>query len=106
MTPMMADLNERIVWQWNKCVEDLLKPADTYFNGEAELEDVEVGPLIIEAEAAAAVKQLCSRKVPGVDEIDPEYKILDVVRLTLLPRLYSVAWMMGTVQPGVLVALL
>ena len=56
------------------------------------------------------VKKLLGGKAPGVDEIRPEYlKSLDVVGLSWLTRLCSIAWQSGTVplewQTGVVVPL-
>ena len=65
---------------------------------------------ITQAEVPEVVKKLLGGKAPGLDEIRPEYfKSLDVVGLSWLTRLCSIAWRSGTVplewQTGVVVPL-
>ncbi|KAI3356768.1 hypothetical protein L3Q82_003449 [Scortum barcoo] len=72
--------------------------------------DSEVDSSITQAEVTEVVRKLLSGKAPGVDEIRPEYlKSLDVVGLSWLTRLCSIAWRLGTVplewQTGVVVPL-
>ena len=65
---------------------------------EAETGDSEVDSFITQAEVTEVVQKLLSGKEPGVDEIRPEYlKSLDVVGLSCLIRLCSIAWQLGTV---------
>ncbi|KAI3371579.1 hypothetical protein L3Q82_024147 [Scortum barcoo] len=72
--------------------------------------DSEVDSSITQAEVTEVVRKLLGGKAPGVDEIRPEYlKSLDVVGLSWLTRLCSIAWRLGTVplewQTGVVVPL-
>ncbi len=61
----------------------------------------EVASSITRAEVTEVVKKLLGGKAPGVDEIRPEYlKSLDVVGLSWLTRLCSIAWRSGTVPLG------
>uniref|UniRef100_A0A671VTV6 Reverse transcriptase domain-containing protein n=1 Tax=Sparus aurata TaxID=8175 RepID=A0A671VTV6_SPAAU len=97
-----------IVGRWKEYFEDLLNPTDTPSIEEAEAGDSEVDPSITQAEVTEVVRKLLSGKAPRVDEIRPEYlKSLDVVGLSWLTRLYSIAWQSGTVpldwQTGVVV---
>ncbi|KAM9358371.1 uncharacterized protein ABDE67_003862 [Symphorus nematophorus] len=99
-----------IVGRWKEYFEDLLNPTDTPSLEEAEAEDSEVDSFITQAEVTEVVRKLPSGKAPGVDEIRPEYlKSLDVVGLSWLTRLCSIAWQSGTVpmewQTGVVVPL-
>uniref|UniRef100_A0A671UP04 Reverse transcriptase domain-containing protein n=1 Tax=Sparus aurata TaxID=8175 RepID=A0A671UP04_SPAAU len=99
-----------IVGRWKEYFEDLLNPTDTPSIEEAEAGDSEVDRSITQAEVTEVVRKLLSGKAPGVDEIRPEYlKSLDVVGLSWLTRLYSIAWQSGTVpldwQTGVVVPL-
>uniref|UniRef100_A0A671UNG7 Reverse transcriptase domain-containing protein n=2 Tax=Sparus aurata TaxID=8175 RepID=A0A671UNG7_SPAAU len=99
-----------IVGRWKEYFEDLLNPTDTPSIEEAEAGDSEVDPSITQAEVTEVVRKLLSGKAPGVDEIRPEYlKSLDVVGLSWLTRLCSIAWQSGTVpldwQTGVVVPL-
>ncbi|KAK3522832.1 hypothetical protein QTP86_004669 [Hemibagrus guttatus] len=65
---------------------------------EPEAEDSEVDSFITKAEVNEVVQQLLGGKVPGMDEIRPEYlKSLDVVGLSWLTRLCNIAWWSGTV---------
>ena len=65
---------------------------------EAEAGGSEVDSFITQAEVTEVVQKLLSGKAPGVDEIHPEYlKSLDVVGLSWLTRLCSIAWQSGTV---------
>uniref|UniRef100_A0A671UIZ1 Endonuclease/exonuclease/phosphatase domain-containing protein n=1 Tax=Sparus aurata TaxID=8175 RepID=A0A671UIZ1_SPAAU len=94
-----------IVGRWKEYFEDLLNPTDTPSIEEAEAGDSEVDPSITQAEVTEVVRKLLSGKAPGVDEIRPEYlKSLDVVGLSWLTRLCSIAWQSGTVprtgRPG------
>ncbi|KAI3367325.1 hypothetical protein L3Q82_008369 [Scortum barcoo] len=76
---------------------------------EAETGDSEVNSSITQAKKSLAVSSV--GKAPGVDEIcRPEYlKSLDVMGLSWLTRLCSIAWRLGTVplewQTGVVVPL-
>ncbi len=65
---------------------------------EAEFEDAgEASPISL-VEVTEVIKKLLSGKAPGVDEIGPEMlKVLDIVGLSWLARLFSVAWRSGTV---------
>ncbi|KAI3373545.1 hypothetical protein L3Q82_022136 [Scortum barcoo] len=100
-----------IVGRWKKYFEDLLNPTDLPSNEEAEAGVSEVDSSITtQAEVTEVVRKLRSGKAPGVDEIRPEYlKSLDVVGLSWLTRLCSIAWRLGTVplvwQTGVVVPL-
>ncbi|KAI3375665.1 hypothetical protein L3Q82_003973 [Scortum barcoo] len=87
-----------IVGRWKKYFEDLLNPTDLPSNEEAEAGVSEVDSSITQAEVTEVVRKLRSGKAPGVDEIRPEYlKSLDVVGLSWLTRLCSIAWRLGTV---------
>ncbi|KAI3363689.1 hypothetical protein L3Q82_001313 [Scortum barcoo] len=60
--------------------------------------DSEVDSSITQAEVTEVVRKLLGGKVPGVDEIRPEYlKSLDVVGLSWLTHLCRIAWRLGTV---------
>ncbi|KAI3353319.1 hypothetical protein L3Q82_019273 [Scortum barcoo] len=101
---------EDIVGRWKKYFEDLLNPTDLPSSEEAEAGDSEVDSSITQAEVTEVVRKLLGGKVPGVDEIRPEYlKSLDVVGLSWLTRLCNIAWRLGTVplewQTGVVVPL-
>ncbi|KAI3372564.1 hypothetical protein L3Q82_023043 [Scortum barcoo] len=102
------------VGRWKKYFKDLLNPTDLPSNEEAEAGDSEVDSSITQAEVTEVVRASSrSGKAPGVDEIlmpCPEYlKSLDVVGLSWLTRLCSIAWRLGTVplewQTGVVVPL-
>ncbi|KAK3507428.1 hypothetical protein QTP70_020629 [Hemibagrus guttatus] len=81
-----------IVGRWKEYFEDLLNPTDTSSVEEPEAEDSEVDSFITKAEVNEVVQQLLGGKVPGVDEIRPEYlKSLDVVGLSWLTRLCNIA---------------
>lgn len=97
-----------IVGRWKEHFEELLNPNNTSSVEEAEPEDSGESAPISLAEVAEVVKKLLSGKSPGVDEIRPEMlKALDIVGLSWLTRLFSVAWRSGTVpvewQTGVVV---
>lgn len=63
-----------------------------------ELKDSEEDLPITGAEVAEAVKQLLSGKAPGVYGIQSEFlKALDVVGMSWLTHIFSIAWMMGTI---------
>ena len=99
-----------IVGRWKEYFEDLLNPTDMPSIEEAEAGDSEVDSFITQAEVTEVVGKLLGGKAPGVDEIRPEYlKSLDVVGLSWLTRLCSIAWQSGTVplewQTGVVVPL-
>ena len=94
----------------NSTSEDLLNPAVTSSDEEAETEDAGCDSSITQAEVTEVVHKLLGGKAPGVDEIRPEYlKSLDVVGLSWLTRLCNIAWRSGTVpldwQTGVVVPL-
>ena len=75
-----------ILGLWKEYFEHLLNPTDTPSIEEAEAGDSEVDSFITQAE------------VTEVEEIHPEYlKSLDVVGLSWLTRLCSIAWQSGTV---------
>uniref|UniRef100_A0A6Q2YL25 CARD domain-containing protein n=1 Tax=Esox lucius TaxID=8010 RepID=A0A6Q2YL25_ESOLU len=100
-----------VVGRWKEYFKDLLNPAVTSSIEDAEAEGSEVDSSITRAEVTEVVKKLLGGKAPGVDEIRPEYlKSLDVVGLSWLTRLCSIAWRSGTVplgwQTGVVVPLL
>ncbi|KAI3368244.1 hypothetical protein L3Q82_007964 [Scortum barcoo] len=86
-------------------------PPDMPSTEEAEAGDSEVDLSITQAEVTEVVHKLSLvARVPGVDEIRPEYlKSLDVVGLSWLTRLCNIAWRLGTVplewQTGVVVPL-
>ncbi len=62
---------------------------------------MEVASSITRAEVTEVVKKFLGGKAPGVDEIRPEYlKSLDVVGLSWLTHLCSIAWRSGTVPLG------
>ncbi|XDV43830.1 hypothetical protein PO909_012233 [Leuciscus waleckii] len=87
-----------IVGRWKEYFEDFLNPTDTSSIEEAEAEGSEVNSSITQAEVTEIVKKLFGGKAPGVDEIRHEYlKSLDVVGLSWLTRLCSIAWRSGTV---------
>ncbi|XDV31040.1 hypothetical protein PO909_033817 [Leuciscus waleckii] len=99
-----------IVGRWKEYFEDLLNPTDTSSIEEAEAGGSEGDSSITQAEVSEGVKKLLCGKAPGVDVIRPEYlKSLDVVGLSWLTRLCSIAWQSGTVplgwQTGVVVPL-
>ena len=99
-----------VVDRWREYFEDLLNPADTSSNEEAEFGDSGVDSPISGAEVAEVVKKLLGGRAPGVDEIRPEFlKALDAEGLSWLTRLCSIAWTSGTVpldwQTGVVVPL-
>ena len=82
-----------ITGRWKEYFEDLLNPAVTSSIEEAEAEGSEADSSITQAEVTEVVKKLLGGKAPGVDEIRPEYlKSLDVVGLSWLTRLCSIAW--------------
>ncbi|KAK0136738.1 LINE-1 reverse transcriptase [Merluccius polli] len=90
--------------------EDLLNPTDTPSGKEAGPGDSGVGPPISGAEVAEVVRKLLGGRAPGVDEVRPEFlKALDVVGLSWLTQLCSIAWTSGAVpldwQTGVVVPL-
>ncbi|KAK3544536.1 hypothetical protein QTP86_015589 [Hemibagrus guttatus] len=87
-----------IVGRWKEYFKDLLNPTDMPSEEEPEAEDSEVDSFITQAEVTEVVQQLLGGKAPGVDEIRPEYlKSLDVVGLSWLTHLCSIAWQSGTV---------
>uniref|UniRef100_A0A8C2ZPF1 Reverse transcriptase domain-containing protein n=1 Tax=Cyclopterus lumpus TaxID=8103 RepID=A0A8C2ZPF1_CYCLU len=97
-----------IVGRWKEHFEELLNPANMSPGEGAAPEDFGVVSPISLAEVAKVVKKLLGGKAPGVDEILPEMlKALDIVGLSWLTRLFSVAWGSGTVpmdwQTGVVV---
>ena len=99
-----------VVGRWKEYFEDLLNPVVTSSEEEAESGGSEADSPITRAEVTEVVKKLLGGKAPGVDEIRPEYlKSLDVVGLSWLTRLCSIAWQSGTVplewQTGVVVPL-
>uniref|UniRef100_A0A671TEK4 Reverse transcriptase domain-containing protein n=1 Tax=Sparus aurata TaxID=8175 RepID=A0A671TEK4_SPAAU len=94
----LLTLTGDIVGRWREYFEDLLNPTDTPSIEEAEAGDSEVDPSITQAEVTEVVRKLLGGKAPGVDEIRPEYlKSLDVVGLSWLTCLCSIAWQSGTV---------
>uniref|UniRef100_A0AAV2MQG6 ribonuclease H n=1 Tax=Knipowitschia caucasica TaxID=637954 RepID=A0AAV2MQG6_KNICA len=99
-----------IVGRWKEYFEVLLNPPATSSVQEAEAEDVGADTSISLAEVTKVVGSLHGGKAPGVDEIRPDYlKSLDVVGLSWLTRLCSIAWRSGAVpmewQTGVVVPL-
>ncbi|KAK0132885.1 Retrovirus-related Pol polyprotein from type-2 retrotransposable element R2DM [Merluccius polli] len=102
--------NWDVVDRWKEYFEDLLNPTDTPSGKEAGPGDSGVGSPISEAEVAVVVKKLLGGRAPGVDEVRLEFlKALDVVGLSWLTRLCSIAWTSGAVpldwQTGVVVPL-
>ena len=98
-----------VVSRWGEYFEDLLNPTDMR-SEEAESESSETGPPISGAEVAEVVKMLLGGKAPRVDEVRPEFlRALDVVGLSWLTRLCSIAFTLGKVpldwQIGVVVPL-
>ncbi len=90
-----------VVGRWKEYFEDLLNPAVTSSIEEAEAGGSEVASSITRTEVTEVVKKLLVGKAPGVDEIRPEYlKSLDVVGLSWLTCLCSIAWRSGTVPLG------
>uniref|UniRef100_A0AAV2JNG5 Reverse transcriptase domain-containing protein n=1 Tax=Knipowitschia caucasica TaxID=637954 RepID=A0AAV2JNG5_KNICA len=99
-----------IVGRWKEYFEVLLNPPVTSSVQEAETEDVGADTSISLAEVTRVVGSLHGGKAPGVDEIRSDYlKSLDVVGLSWLTRLCSIAWQSGAVpmewQTGVVVPL-
>ena len=99
-----------IVDRWKEYFEDLLNPTDTPSGKEAGTGDSGVGSPISGAEVAEVVRKLLSGRAPGVDEVRLDFlKALDVVGLSWLTRLCSIAWTSGAVpldwQTGVVVPL-
>uniref|UniRef100_A0A8C9VLN8 Reverse transcriptase domain-containing protein n=1 Tax=Scleropages formosus TaxID=113540 RepID=A0A8C9VLN8_SCLFO len=98
---------EDVLGRWKEYFEDLLNPSNTPSIEEGDLEG---DSSITLAEVAEVVKKLLGGKAPGVDEIRPEFlKSLDVVGLSWLTRLCSIAWSSGKLpldwQTGVVVPL-
>uniref|UniRef100_A0A3B5Q8Y2 Reverse transcriptase domain-containing protein n=1 Tax=Xiphophorus maculatus TaxID=8083 RepID=A0A3B5Q8Y2_XIPMA len=99
-----------VVGRWAEYFEDLLNPTNMPSTEEAEPGDSGLGSPISGDEVTEVVKKLLGGRVPGVDEIRPEFlKALDVVGLCWLTRLCNVAWTSGAVpldwQTGVVVPL-
>ena len=83
---------------WKEYFDDLFNPTDMTSIEEAEAGISEVDSFIAQAEVTEVVRKLLSGKAPGVDEIHPEYlSSLDVVGLSWLTHLCSIAWQSGTV---------
>uniref|UniRef100_A0A674NZS3 Reverse transcriptase domain-containing protein n=1 Tax=Takifugu rubripes TaxID=31033 RepID=A0A674NZS3_TAKRU len=96
--------------RWKEYFEDLLNPTNTPSSEEVGPGDLGIGSHISGAEVAKVVRKLLGGRAPGVDEIRPEFlKALDVVGLSWLTRLCSIAWTSGAVpldwQTGVVVPL-
>ncbi len=90
-----------VIGRWKEYFEDLLNPAVKSSIEEAEAGGSEVASSITRAEVTEVVKKLLGGKAPGVDEIRPEYlKSLDVVGLSWLTHLCSIAWRSGIVPLG------
>ncbi|KAK0137740.1 hypothetical protein N1851_026044 [Merluccius polli] len=99
-----------VIRSWKEYFEDLLNPTDTPSGKEAGPVDSGVDSPISGAEVAEVVRKLLVGRAPGVDEVRPEFlKALDVVGLSWLTRLCSIAWTSGAVhldwQSGVVVPL-
>ena len=87
-----------IVDRWKEYFEDLLNPTDTPLGKEAGPGDLGVGSPISGAKVAEVVRKLLGGRAPGVYEVCPEFhKALDVVGLSWLTRLCSIAWKSGVV---------
>ena len=95
----LLTLTGDIVGQWKEHFEDLLNPTGMSSLEEAELHDSgEVSPISL-AEVSEVVKKLLSGKALGVYENHPEMlKALDIVGLSWLACLFSVAWRSETVD--------
>ena len=88
---LLASTRE-VVSRWGEYFEDLLNSTDTP-SEEAESESSETGSPISGADVAEVVKKLLGGKAPGVDEVHSEFlRALDVVGLSWLTRLCSIAW--------------
>ncbi|KAK0154256.1 putative uncharacterized transposon-derived protein F52C9.6 [Merluccius polli] len=99
-----------VVDRWKEYFEDLLNHTDTPSGKEAGPGDSGVGSPISGAEVAEVVRKLLGGRATGVDEVRPKFlKALDVVGLSWLTRLCSIAWTSGAVpldwQTGVVVPL-
>ena len=99
-----------VVGRWAEYFEDLLNPTNMPSIEEAGPGDSGLGSPISVGEVAEVVKKLLGGRAPGVDEIRPEFlKVLDVVGLCWLTRLFNNAWTSGAVpldwQTGVVVPL-
>ncbi|TWW81341.1 R2 Retrovirus-related Pol polyprotein from type I retrotransposable element [Takifugu flavidus] len=97
-----------IIRRWKEYFEKLLNPTNTYPQGGTESDDQEVDHPISGAEVAEVVKQLPCGGALGADESRPGYlKALDVVGLSWLTHLCTIAWTSGAVpldwQTGVVV---
>ncbi|KAK0154376.1 putative uncharacterized transposon-derived protein F52C9.6 [Merluccius polli] len=88
-----------IVDRWKEYFEDLLNPTDTPSSKEAGPGESGVGSPISGAEVSEVVRKLLGGRAPGVDEVRPEFlKALDVVGLSWLTRLCSIAWTSGLIS--------
>ena len=76
-----------VVDRWRGYFEDLLNPTEMFSREDVGPEESRIGSLISGAEVTEVVKKLIAGRVPGVDEIRPEFlQALDAVGLSWLTQ--------------------